>query len=222
IVFLILVIIQFVVITRGQGRISEVAARFTLDAMPGKQMAIDADLNAGIITNEEATARRRELAREAEFYGAMDGAGKFVRGDAIAGLIITAVNLLGGLLIGMVNKGLDAGAAFELYAMLTVGDGLVSQIPGLMVSTAAGILVTKNASESGLGTEVGGQLLARPAAMRTVAGVLCGIGLLPGMPTFAFFLLAGTVFLGAGRLQAKKAADAATPATPAENAEAPV
>ncbi|MEZ5967253.1 MAG: flagellar biosynthesis protein FlhA [Planctomycetota bacterium] len=209
IVFLILIVIQFVVITRGQGRISEVAARFTLDAMPGKQMAIDADLNAGIITNEEAKDRRAELTREAEFYGAMDGAGKFVRGDAIAGVIITAINLVGGLLIGVLGKGLDAAAAFDRYAMLTVGDGLVSQIPGLLISTSAGILVTKSASEHGLGGEVGGQLLGRPAAMRTAALVLFALGLLPGMPTLAFWLITALVWLAAQRRDTKAKAPAA-------------
>jgi len=224
IVFLILIVIQFVVITRGQGRISEVAARFTLDAMPGKQMAIDADLNAGIITNDEAKARRAELTREAEFYGAMDGAGKFVRGDAIAGIIITGINLVGGVLIGVLSKGLDVGAAFDRYAMLTVGDGLVSQIPGLLISTSAGILVTKSASEHGLGGEVGGQLLGRPAAMRTVGIVLLALALLPGMPTAAFLLLTAAVWLGAQRLDGKKKASraiAAAAAAPAET-EPPV
>ena len=224
IVFLILLVIQFVVITRGQGRISEVAARFTLDAMPGKQMAIDADLNAGNITNEDAKLRRRELTREAEFYGAMDGAGKFVRGDAIAGVIITIINIIGGLLIGVFSHGLDVGGAFQKYAMLTVGDGLVSSIPGLLISTGAGLLVTKGASEAGLGSELGGQLLARPTAMRTAALVLCVMGMLPGMPTTAFLLLAGVVMLGAQRLdgQQRAAATAAAQVQPTEATEAPV
>jgi flagellar biosynthesis protein FlhA len=223
IVFLILVVIQFVVITRGQGRISEVAARFTLDAMPGKQMAIDADLNAGVITNDEAKARRRELTQEAEFYGAMDGAGKFVRGDAIAGVIIIVINLVGGVLIGVFSKGLDAGGAFQRYAMLTVGDGLVSQIPGLLISTAAGILVTKNASETGIGSEVGGQLLGKPAALRTVAAVLLVVGALPGMPTLAFLLLTAVIWLGAQRLDGRKKAAAAQQEAPArESSEPPV
>ncbi|MBK8979747.1 MAG: flagellar biosynthesis protein FlhA [Planctomycetes bacterium] len=214
VVFLILVVIQFVVITRGQNRISEVAARFTLDALPGKQMAIDADLNAGVLTNEEATKRRRELSLEAQFYGAMDGAGKFVRGDAIAALIITAINLIGGVVIGVFDRGLGAGDAFRAYSLLTIGDGLVSQVPALMVSTAAGILTSKGASESELGPELTGQLLDRPAALRTVGGLVAALALLPGMPTFAFLGLGLGAFAYAARIAAHqrdtaRAADAA-------------
>jgi flagellar biosynthesis protein FlhA len=199
IVFLILVVIQFVVITRGQNRISEVAARFTLDAMPGKQMAIDADLNAGIITNDEAKARRRELTREAEFYGAMDGAGKFVRGDAIAGLIILAINLVGGVVLGVLSHGMTAGEAFARYAILTVGDGLVAQIPGLLISTSAGILVTKSASEHGLGHEMSDQVLGRPHVLRPVAAILGVIAFLPGMPPVPFLALAAAAWLSSAR-----------------------
>ncbi len=194
VIFLILVIIQFVVITKGQNRISEVAARFTLDAMPGKQMAIDADLNAGIISNEEAKRKRAELAKEAQFYGSMDGAGKFVRGDAVAGIIITAINIVGGLVIGIADQGLEVSEAFQQYTRLTVGDGLVSQIPGLLVSTAAGILTAKSASEAGLGSEMGEQLLTRPRALRSVGVILGAISLLPGMPTIPFLCLAGALF----------------------------
>jgi flagellar biosynthesis protein FlhA len=199
IVFLILVIIQFVVITKGQNRISEVTARFTLDAMPGKQMSIDADLNAGLISNEEAKSRRKALTQEAEFYGAMDGAGKFVRGDAIAGLIITAINIAGGLVMAMVLRDMELGSAFDTYTILTVGDGLVSQIPALLVSTGAGVLVTKGASESGLGQEMGEQLFRTGRALRSVALVLIIIGLLPGMPLLMFAAAAAVLFvMGSG------------------------
>ena len=189
VVFCILVIIQFVVITRGAERVAEVAARFTLDAMPGKQMSIDADLNAGLITEAEARARRREIEREADFYGAMDGASKFVKGDAIAGIFITIVNLLGGFVIGVVQRGLSAGQAVQTYALLTVGDGLVSQIPALLISTAAGIMVTRAASESNLGQDVTRQLLSQPRVLAITAGVLGLFGLVPGLPHFPFFLL---------------------------------
>lgn len=193
VVFLILIIIQFVVITKGSGRISEVAARFVLDAMPGKQMAIDADLNAGLIDSDEARSRREAVASEAEFYGAMDGASKFVRGDAIAGLIITALNLVGGVTIGSL-AGMSVGAAVDQYSKLTIGDGLVSQIPALFISTAAGVLVTKDAGDSSLGPKLLGQLGARPKATLIAAGTMFMIGLLPGMPKLPFFLLA-TVLL---------------------------
>ncbi len=199
IVFLILVIIQFVVIPKGQNRISEVTARVTLDAMPGKQMSIDADLNAGLISNEEAKSRRKALTQEAEFYGAMDGAGKFVRGDAIAGLIITAINIAGGLVMAMVLRDMELGSAFDTYTILTVGDGLVSQIPALLVSTGAGVLVTKGASESGLGQEMGEQLFRTGRALRSVALVLIIIGLLPGMPLLMFAAAAAVLFvMGSG------------------------
>ena len=228
IVFLILIVIQFVVITKGQNRISEVAARFTLDAMPGKQMSIDADLNAGLITNEEAKARRKALTQEAEFYGAMDGAGKFVRGDAVAGLIITSINIVGGLVMGMVYRNLGFGEALETYTILTVGDGLVSQIPGLMVSTASGILVTKGASEEGIAHEMGQQMLKSARVLRGVAGVLVVMSLLPGMPTALFWSVAGGMMLYATALdvrqvnekRAKDAADA--PPAAADAAHAPI
>ena len=189
IIFLILVIIQFVVITKGAGRVSEVAARFVLDAMPGKQMAIDADLNAGIIDSDAARARREGIAAEAEFYGAMDGASKFVRGDAIAGLIITALNLLGGIAIGTLS-GLTVAEAGERYTMLTVGDGLVTQIPSLLVSTAAALLVTKATSDKSLGFSLMAQVGTQPRATLIVAGMMFVIGLLPGMPSLPFTLLA--------------------------------
>ncbi len=190
IIFLILTLINFLVITKGSERVAEVAARFTLDAMPGKQMSIDADLNAGLITEEEARARRREVAREADFYGSMDGASKFVKGDAIAGLIITVINLLGGVIIGMWQRGLDALGALQLYALLTVGDGLVSQVPALLISTATGVLVTRAASEDNLGADLTSQLLRYPQILLITAVVLALFGLVPGMPTIPFLVIA--------------------------------
>ena len=191
IVFIILVIINFVVITKGSGRIAEVGARFTLDAMPGKQMAIDADLNAGLISEEDAKKRRKQIESEADFYGAMDGASKFVRGDAIAGILITVINIIGGFVIGMTQHGLPAGEAAATYTILTVGDGLVSQIPALVISTAAGIIVSRAAGSSDLGTELVQQLFSARRVMYIVAAILFGFGLLPGMPFMVFFTIAG-------------------------------
>jgi len=191
IVFVILIIINFIVITKGSGRVAEVAARFTLDAMPGKQMAIDADLNAGLLTEDQARKRRKEIEQEADFYGAMDGASKFVRGDAIAGIIIMIVNVVGGLLIGVLQKGLDFATAAEYYTMLTIGDGLISQIPALIISTAAGIIVTRSSSgDSNMGTELTGQLLRSTKAVYVSAAVMGVMGLVPGLPKLPFFLLA--------------------------------
>ncbi len=194
VVFLVLIIIQFVVITKGSGRISEVAARFVLDAMPGKQMAIDADLNGGLIDSTEAKQRRSDVAQEAEFYGAMDGASKFVRGDAIAGLIITALNLVGGIAIGTMG-GLGFAEAGERYSKLTIGDGLVSQIPALFISTAAAVLVTKSTSRHSLGHNLMAQVGGRPKATIIAAGMLFVIGLLPGMPRLPFFSLATVLMI---------------------------
>jgi len=193
VVFSILVIINFVVVTKGAGRVAEVAARFTLDAMPGKQMSIDADLNAGVINEAEARRRRREIAEEADFYGAMDGASKFVRGDAIAAVIIILVNILGGLTIGILQQGMSPGLAAQTYTLLTVGEGLVAQIPALIVSTAAGIVVTRAASDTDLGGEMTKQLLLSPKAVGTAAGILLALGLIPGLPHVAFLLLGGGV-----------------------------
>lgn len=190
IVFVILVIINFIVITKGSGRVAEVAARFTLDAMPGKQMSIDADLNSGLITEQQARDRRKEIEREADFYGSMDGASKFVRGDAIAGLLITAINILGGLLIGVFQKGLDFSTAAQNYTMLTIGDGLVSQIPALIISTAAGIVVTRSSSSENMSTAVAGQLFLRPKAVYIVASIIGFLGLIPGLPKLSFFMIA--------------------------------
>ena len=192
IVFLILVIINFVVITKGAGRIAEVAARFTLDAMPGKQMAIDADLNTGLIDEAEARRRREEIAQEADFYGAMDGASKFVRGDAIAGLVITGINIIGGLLIGILQKGMPIGEAAQTYTILTIGDGLVSQIPALLVSTAAGIIVSRAGSEADLGEEFKKQIFVNPKALSTASGILFLLALVPGLPHIPFFIISLT------------------------------
>ena len=201
IIFAILVTINFVVITKGSGRIAEVAARFTLDAMPGKQMSIDADLAAGLIKEEEAKERRKNLQLEANFFGAMDGASKFVRGDAIAGLIIVAVNIIGGLVIGTAQKDLSLGDAAEIYTMLTIGDGLVSQVPALLTSVAAGIITTRITSETSLGTEVSGQLFASKRAMFIAAGTLGTLGAVPGMPTMPFIALASILAFGASRVK---------------------
>jgi flagellar biosynthesis protein FlhA len=197
VVFLILVVIQYVVITNGAGRVSEVAARFTLDAMPGKQMSIDADLNAGLITPEEARHRRRSIERESDFYGAMDGASKFVKGDAIAALVIIVVNIVGGLTVGVLQKGLDVGDALTTFTVLTVGDGLVNEISALLVSVATGVLVTRSGSEDGLGSDLGTQLLGRPKLFMVVGGVLFVIGIMPGFPTLVF-CGAGAVVAGTG------------------------
>ena len=212
VVFLILVIIQFIVITKGAGRISEVAARFTLDAMPGKQMAIDAELNAGHLNESDARKRRQLLSREAEFYGAMDGASKFVRGDAIAGLIITAVNLLGGVLMG-VTHGLSLGMSLQTYSVLTVGDGLISQIPALIIATTAGILTTKANSEDSLGDEIGRQLFSNHKVLGIGAAVLALLALTPGLPKLPFIALAGGLYWYVRR-EARKAAEP-PPADPA-------
>ncbi len=193
IIFIILVIIQFVVITKGAARISEVAARFTLDAMPGKQMAIDADLNAGLINDEEARQRREQIAKEADFYGAMDGASKFVRGDAIAGILITMINVVGGFIIGVLMQGRTIGDALKTYTLLSVGDGLVTQIPALIVSTAAGIIVTRAASTSNMGADLTRQLIKQPRAIMIAAAMLMVFGIVPGMPTVPFVLLGGAV-----------------------------
>ncbi len=190
IVFLILVIINFMVITKGAGRIAEVAARFTLDAMPGKQMSIDADLNAGLITEEEARVRRETIAREAEYYGAMDGANKFVRGDAIAGIIITLINIFGGLTIGVLQNGLSFAEAAQNYTLLTVGDGLVSQVPALVISTAAGIIVSRAGSESSLGRDITSQVMFHHRAIGIASAVLVGFSVVPGMPSLPFLILA--------------------------------
>ncbi len=197
VVFAILVIINFVVVTKGAGRVSEVSARFTLDAMPGKQMAIDADLNAGIIGQEEAKMRREEISLEADFYGSMDGASKFVRGDAVAGILILVINILGGLAIGMLQHDLDFSSALRFYALLTIGDGLVAQIPSLLLSTSAAIIVTRVASTQDMGGQILSQLMSTPKSL-VVAAVMLGLmGIIPGMPNFAFLSLAALAAGGA-------------------------
>ena len=227
VVFAILVIINFVVVTKGAGRVSEVSARFTLDALPGKQMAIDADLNAGIITQEEATARRAEVRTEADFYGAMDGSSKFVRGDAIAGLLIVFINLLGGILIGTLQHDLGLADAAQTYALLTIGDGLVAQIPSLLLSTAVAIIVTRMSRAEDMGRQLVNQLLGDPRVLRVVAGLLGLLGLVPGMPNLAFLAAAGACAGGAwwsarrSALATDQPAPAATPASaPPVDAEA--
>lgn len=190
VVFIIITVIQFVVITNGAGRVAEVAARFTLDAMPGKQMAIDADLNAGLINEQEAKERRRRLQREADFFGAMDGASKFVRGDAIAGVIIILVNIIGGLIVGMVNMNLSFMQAIHTYTVLTIGDGLVAQVPALLISTATGIMVTRASAEASLGQELARQFTGYPKVLMISGGILFILGLAPGMPTLLFMVMA--------------------------------
>jgi flagellar biosynthesis protein FlhA len=191
VIFLILVVIQFVVVTNGAGRVAEVGARFTLDAMPGKQMAIDADLNAGLITDEQARGRRAEIAREADFYGAMDGASKFVKGDAMAAVIITAINLIGGIVVGMLQHGLSFTEATHQFSLLTVGDGLAAQIPALLISVATGIIVTRAASDRDLGSDIAGQILRQPKAPQVAAAVICLFALVPGLPKLPFLAIGG-------------------------------
>ncbi|MGX2041273.1 flagellar biosynthesis protein FlhA [Methylocaldum sp. MU1018] len=194
VVFIILVIINFVVVTKGAGRVSEVSARFTLDAMPGKQMAIDADLNAGLINQDEARARRQEVSREADFYGSMDGASKFVRGDAVAGILILLINVVGGLIVGMLQHGLPFSEALHNYTLLTIGDGLVAQIPSLLLSVGSAMIVTRVSSSSeNIGAQFSAQFFADPRPLGLSAGVVGLLGLIPGMPNFAFLLLAGAM-----------------------------
>ena len=193
VVFAILVVINFVVITKGAGRIAEVGARFTLDAMPGKQMAIDADLNAGLIGEDVARKRRAEISQEADFYGAMDGASKFVRGDAVAGIIILLINIIGGLIVGVLQHNLDIATAAKYYTLLTIGDGLVAQIPALVISTAAGVVVSRVASDENIGQQLVGQLFKQPQIIMLTGAIIGMMGLIPGMPHFAFLSLAGAM-----------------------------
>ncbi len=222
IVFIILVIIQFIVIVKGSGRISEVAARFTLDAMPGKQMAIDADLNTGLITEADARTRREGISREAEFYGAMDGASKFVKGDAIAGLLINTINILAGFIIGVAQRGMEFKDALSTYTILTIGDGLVTQIPALLIATAAGLVVTKSAAGTSMDSMMKKQLFSNPRVLGTVSGAIFLFSLLPGMPTVPFMFL--SISLGASSYFVKKQSDiaAAPMIKPEEPSEEPV
>ncbi len=225
VVFAILVIINFVVVTKGAGRISEVTARFTLDAMPGKQMAIDADLNAGLVTPEEAKIRRTEVAEEADFYGAMDGASKFVRGDAVAGLLVLAINLIGGLAIGVVQYAMSFSEAAHNYALLTIGDGLVAQVPSLLLSTAAAIMVTRVNSAQDMGAQMVSQLFTHPKALAITAGIIGILGLIPGMPHLAFMGLGGIGLAGSYMIsqhqQQKMQMEAAVPMSTGPVDEAP-
>ena len=222
VVFFILVIINFVVVTKGAGRISEVSARFTLDAMPGKQMAIDADLNAGLIDQDQARARREEVTREADFYGSMDGASKFVRGDAVAGILILIINIVGGLGIGMGQHDLSFATALQYYVLLTIGDGLVAQIPSLLLSTSAAMIVTRVSSSQDVGEQVAAQLLSNPKALGVTAGVLLLVGVIPGMPNLVFLLLGGAT-AGFTYTVVKRQAQQAKPEMPSEPQEtAPV
>ncbi|EEG76509.1 flagellar biosynthesis protein FlhA [Dethiobacter alkaliphilus AHT 1] len=225
IIFIIITVIQFVVITNGAGRVAEVAARFTLDAMPGKQMSIDADFNAGLIDEHEARSRRKNLQSEADFYGAMDGASKFVRGDAIAGIVIVMVNILAGFAIGMIQQGMDLEQAIQTYILLTVGDGLVTQIPALLVSAAAGMLVTRSASEGSFGEDLSKQILGFPRVMILTSAILLILGLVPNIPTWPFMMLSAATGFAAytlldeekieqERLQAAEAREEEKPAPP--------
>jgi flagellar biosynthesis protein FlhA len=216
VVFMILVIINFVVITKGATRISEVSARFTLDAMPGKQMAIDADLNAGLINQDEARRRRAEISAEAEFYGSMDGASKFVRGDAIAGIMILVINIIGGLAIGILQHDLSFAIAARNYTLLTIGDGLVAQIPALLLSTGAGIIITRVSSSQDMGEQVMSQLFSNPRSLAVTAGVLGVMGVIPGMPNVAFLTLAGACGYGAYFITKRQALQRRAQAKPEE------
>jgi flagellar biosynthesis protein FlhA len=223
VIFLILIVIQFVVITNGAGRVAEVAARFTLDSMPGKQMSIDADLNAGAIDEATARARRRAVQQEADFYGAMDGASKFVKGDAIAGVVIILVNVIGGLVIGVFQLGMPIGQALGNYTLLTVGDGLVSQIPAILISTATGIIVTRAASDGNLGRDIATQVLANPRALFMVSGALVALALIPGLPKLPLFLMSGaiggTALLVRNHVKTQESEETALAPAPCGNAE---
>ncbi|RST49040.1 flagellar biosynthesis protein FlhA [Variovorax sp. DXTD-1] len=220
-VFIILVLINFMVITKGAGRIAEVGARFMLDAMPGKQMAIDADLNAGLIGEDVARKRRQEVAQEADFYGSMDGASKFVRGDAVAGLLIMVINIIGGLVVGMVQHGLDFSTAGKTYTLLAIGDGLVAQIPALVISTAAGVIVSRVTTDEDVGRQLTGQLFSNPQVLFLTAGIIGLMGMIPGMPNLAFLLIAGGLVWLGRRLLKRAPQAAAEQAAAAQAAAAP-
>ncbi|MFE7843699.1 flagellar biosynthesis protein FlhA [Microbacterium sp. NPDC057407] len=209
VIFLILTVIQFVVVTKGAERVAEVGARFTLDAMPGKQMAIDADLNAGLITEEEARRRRAEVAAEADFYGAMDGASKFVKGDAIAGIVIVVINFVGGIIIGMAQHGMEMADALQTYSVLTIGDGLVTQIPALLMAVATGMIVTRENAESEIGQAAGRQLMQSRNALLITGLAAVAMGFIPGMPILAFLVIGGLLLFAASRVKARETRDAA-------------
>ncbi|SDG01930.1 MULTISPECIES: flagellar biosynthesis protein FlhA [unclassified Duganella] len=220
VVFIILTIINFVVVTKGAGRIAEVGARFALDAMPGKQMAIDADLNAGLIGEAEAKKRRSEVSMEAEFYGAMDGASKYVRGDAVAGILVTVINVVGGLLVGVIQHDMPFADATKNYTLLAIGDGLVAQIPSLIISIAAGIVVSRVANDQDIGGQLVGELFAKPEVLYITAGIIGGMGLIPGMPNLVFLALAGALG-GSAYLMSKKKVSKVAAETAAAEAAAP-
>jgi flagellar biosynthesis protein FlhA len=205
VVFMILVVINFVVITKGAGRVAEVSARFTLDAMPGKQMAIDADLNAGLIGEEDARKRRTEISREAEFFGSMDGASKFVRGDAVAGIVIMLLNVLGGLIVGVFQHNMEIAQAAKNYTLLTIGDGLVAQIPGLIISIAAGMVVTRVSDDRDIGQQVMGQMFRNGKVIAITAAIVGFLGLIPGMPNLVFLLLSSGLGWMSWRMMEKEA-----------------
>src|SRR5688500_2438041 len=194
VIFVILTIVQFVVITNGAGRVAEVGARFTLDAMPGKQMAIDADLNSGLIDEDVARRRRADVAAEADFYGAMDGASKFVKGDAIAGIIITVINLFGGFIVGVLQRGMSMGEAMNTYSLLTVGDGLVSQIPALLISIASGLIVTRAATDGDMGSDILGQFRVQRSAIQVAGVSVALLAIIPGLPKMTFLIIGGTLW----------------------------
>jgi flagellar biosynthesis protein FlhA len=221
VIFFILIVIQFVVITNGAGRVAEVAARFTLDAMPGKQMAIDADLNAGQITDDEARVRRADIRKEADFYGAMDGASKFVKGDAVAGVIIVVINLIGGITVGVLTHHLSVSDSLHTFSLLTIGDGLAAQIPALLISTATGVIVTRSGSDKDLGSEITAQLLSQPRATMLGGGVICAMGLVPGLPKIPFFIVGGVLVMLGRTINAQHKATAALPPAPLELEAAP-
>lgn len=204
IIFMILVVINFIVITKGAGRVAEVSARFTLDAMPGKQMAIDADLNAGLINDTEAKRRRAEVAQEADFYGSMDGASKFVRGDAIAGILITVINIIGGIIVGVAQNDMNFSDAARVFTLLTVGDGLIAQIPALVISTAAGIITTRNSNSEALGKQVNEEFAAHPKAFYLTAGAISIFGLIPGFPAFPFMMIGGLIGYAGYKIEKNK------------------
>jgi flagellar biosynthesis protein FlhA len=221
IIFMILVVINFIVITKGAGRVAEVSARFTLDAMPGKQMAIDADLNAGLIDDKEAKRRRAEVAQEADFYGSMDGASKFVRGDAIAGILITAINIVGGIIVGVAQQDMAFSDAARTFTLLTVGDGLIAQIPALIISTAAGIITTRNSNSEALGKQVNEEFTAHPKAFYITAGAISSFGLIPGFPALPFFMIGGLIgYAGFKIEQNKELAKVAASTTAVEETKA--
>jgi flagellar biosynthesis protein FlhA len=219
VIFLILIVIQFVVVTNGAGRVAEVGARFTLDAMPGKQMAIDADLNAGLITDEEARRRRQEIAREADFYGAMDGASKFVKGDAMAAVLIVLINLVGGIVVGVMQQGMPFSEAIHHFSLLTVGDGLAAQIPALLISVATGIIVTRAASERDLGSDIAGQVIGQRKAPMVAGGVICAFALVPALPKLPFLLIGGGLLALGWALRDGSPWDEPEPGTPLADAE---